>query len=204
MIIQPFTVRRQSRDFEFVDRDALDSEETKRQVNQFHAAALAFVQTDALCVNRGLADRGEIDNRVLAVFEDGALLGIWMLGCITYVSGPWADLASWEVIEPGADVVLEAVPMSGVMGLSDEDEAELAADTADILVSSPVLKLQSGQGLAVGMSKLHYGLFKEHGDPISVRAKNHHAKVKAHPRLEVTETPHPTIPLMTLVEIRAK
>ena len=214
MIIQPFRVRSKNIWYDFVDRDALDSQADKDEVNKRHGAALNFVQTNALCNNRGLADRGEIDNRVLAVFDpDGVLIGIWMLGCITYVSGPWADLQAWEVTDPGADVILEAVPMSGLIGIDDQglpfptmaedDEADLAAETADILVSKPNLALLSGQGLAVGLDRLHYGLFQLHDDPISKRAQSHHAKVKAHPRLDVTETPHPTILNLTLVEIRA-
>ena len=204
MIIQPFNVRSKGKQYDFVDQAALDSQTDINRVSELHAAALNFVQDDALCGNRGLADRGEIDNRILAVFDNGSLIGIWMLGCITYVSGPWENLQTWEETDPGADVILEAVPMSGVLMLDQDDEADFAAETADVLVSRPNLALMSGQGLAVGLRKLHYGIFKSHDDPRSERAKAHHNKVKAHPRLKVTEAPHPTIPFMTLVEIEAQ
>jgi hypothetical protein len=204
MIIQEFNVRSKNVDYDFVDRDALDSEAEKRQVNAMHAAALAYVQTNALCENRGLADRGEIDNRVLAVYKDGAIIGIWMLGCIEYVSGPWDNLTNWNVVNPGADAMLSAVPMSGIVGMDEDDEAEFAAMTARKLVQTPNVGLLSGQGTPVGFEKIHYGIFKEHDDPVSMRARAHHAKVKADPQLDVIETPHPTIPHLTLVEIRNK
>jgi len=205
MIIQPFNVRSKSKLYSFVDRDALDSESEKARVNALHAAALAYVQTNALCENRGLADRGEIDNRVLAVFDPGQnLIGIWMLGCITYVSGPWEDLINWQVTNPGADVILDAVPMSGILGMTEDDESEFASDTAAKMVSTPNLGLMSGQGAPVGLRKLHYGLFKRQDDSVSKRAQGHHAKVKGNGKLNVTETPHPTIPGLTLVEVRAK
>jgi hypothetical protein len=204
MIISPFTVRSKNKDYDFVDRDALDSEAHKLTVNAMHAAALNYVQDDALCGNRGLADRGEIDNRILAVFDDGNLIGIWMLGCITYISGPWEDLVSWNVVNPGAPTVLDAVPMSGILGMSLDDEAEFASDTAEKMVSTPNLGMVTGQGTPLGIRKLHYGIFKDHDDPRSERAKSHHAKVQANDRLTVTETAHPTIPHMTLVEIEAR
>jgi hypothetical protein len=202
MIIQPFEVQSRGVRYTLIDRDLLDSDAQKFQVSRLHGSALSFVQSAALCSNRGLADRGEIDNRILAILNPaGDIIGIWMLGCIEYVSGPWANLQSWEVTNPGADVLLTAVPMSGALQLSSDLEADLAADVAETLVNQANRRLRTGQGETVSFQKLSYGIFLQHEDAVSQRAKAHHGKVKGKQGLTVVETPHPTILNLTIAEI---
>lgn len=203
MVIKPFSVTSLGKVYTYVDRDALDSEAIKSQVHAMHGAALDFVQTAGLCVNRGLPDRGAFDNIVFAVFDASDLVGIWMLGCLVYVSGPWEDSTGSKVIDPGADVSLEAVPMAGLLGMAADVEATLAADTAAVLVDSGKL-LTTVEGRKLGFRKLSYPVFKRHQDPISKRAQSHHAKVLVDARLTVTETPDTKDPQMTIAEITAK
>ena len=140
----------------------------------------------------------------MAVLDGGSLIGIWMLGCIEYISGPWSDVTNWDLVSPGEPAILSAVPMSGILGMSEDDEADFAAETAVKLVTTPNVSLASGQGTPVGFSHLHYGVFKEHDDPMSRRAQAHHAKVQGHRGLSVTEAAHPSIQNLTLVEIRKR
>lgn len=204
MIFLPFTVRSRNVSYSIVDRDVLDSEETKRQVNRVHAQALATAQEGAKCKSRGLPDRQELDNRVLGVFEDGELLGIFMLGSLSYISGPWDNLQAWNAVSPGADVILEAVPLPGVFKMAPDVEEDFAASIFDVVVSTPRLGLMSGQGVPVGFGKLHYGIYLDHTDAVSRRVQGQHSKVKLHPRLKVTETLHPTIVGLTIAEVRAR
>jgi hypothetical protein len=212
VIIQPFDVRSKGKRFDFVDVDALDSEADIVEANRRHGAALAYVQTAALCENRGLTD-GDLRRKSMAVFDGGVIVGIWLLGCIEYVSGPWADVVNWDLTNPGEDAILSAVPMSGMIRFDgngnpiptmlEDDEADLAAETALKLVTTPN-SLLSGQGTPVGFERLHYGVFKQHDDPISRRAQAHHNKARAHPQLDVTELPDPANPTLTLVTIRKR
>lgn len=203
MIIQAFTVRSRNKIYDIVDRDAIDSEAVKRQVNKMHAAALAYAQEGGKCKARGLPDRQGLDNWVLAVFDGVELIGIFMLGSITYVSGPWENLQTWEVTEPGAYVHIEAVPMPGVLSMAQDIEEDFAADILDAVLSEP-LRMISGQGLSVNLDKLHYGILLDLDDTMSKRAQGQHAGMKAHPGLSVVETQHATIAGLTIVEIRAR
>ena len=201
MIIEPFTVVSRGKNYRFVQAAALDSDKVRRTVRQQQSAALDYTQAGALCRDRGLPDHRELQNFTFAVFESG-LKGVWMLGSIIYVSGPWTDLATWDVANQGATVVIQAVPMPGLLSLAIPVEADFAADSFAAFLTDPNL-LATVQGSSVAIDMLYYGIFLNRNNPVDNRVKAQHNAAKAHPALSVTETPHPTIQGMTLVEVRA-
>ena len=183
------------------DLRVLDSALHSARVSELQAEALGRVQTDALCTNRGLPDFGSINNFTLAIQNGPQFEGIWMLGCVDYVSGPWNNTTEWLVTSPGAPVVLEGVPMTGLRpgGAPIAEEALLGAELAARFLN-PAGGLTTGQDKTVYFSRLHYGIFLAVAGPIADRAKLHHAAIVADPRINVATALHPTIAGLTLVE----
>jgi hypothetical protein len=200
MIIQSFYIQSGGVTFAVTDRASLDSEEARRRVNQAHARALAYAQEGAKCKARGLPDRQEIDNWIWAIFRGADFLGIFMLGSLTYVSGPWENLQTWSLTRPGTPAMFDAVPLPGVFGMTEDEEKAFTVEIfVEILRRPP--RLLSGELRSVGINKLHYGIFKDYSDPGSERVKGQHAAVMADPRLVVTEAAHPTIVGLTIAEV---
>jgi len=201
MIIEPFTVNSGGTNYRLVDILAIDSEGRKRQAEQRIGASLAFTQQGARCESRGLLPRGPIDNMFFAVLIGPQLVGCWMLGKLEYVSGPWDDDNNWQRINPSADIILRGVPMTGIIdGLTFVQEGLVGVEVAAKLLD-PNRTLVTAQGRTVGFDKLEYALFKASTDPIDTRAKAHNAQIKNDSRFTVTETPHPSISGLTLVEV---
>ena len=198
MILKPFTVTSKSKDYKFVDREALDSELLKRRVTTLADENIAFIQFEALCSQLGLSDNGAIPNIHFGVFDDAdELVGTFMLGCIQYVFGPWADTADWVVTDPAAVAVFTARPMPGFWNFSPEDEDALATEAAVYLLRKTH---RTGEDTPLRFSPLTWDIFKEHTDPISTRSKRLHAAAIKHQNLKITETVNPENRFQTMVE----
>lgn len=200
MILQPFTVISQGTQYRFVDREALDNEAEKLQVDEAITQNLAQAQFEAQCAQLGLAEFGPVPNMRFAVFDNGVFAGVWMLGALGYVSGPWADTIDWVVDNPSAPALWTARPMPGFLGMQPLDEAKLALDSAVELLGRDA-PFRSMQGASVGFNSLHWAIFKAHTDAVSMRARGLHAAAQSDARLRVTETVDPADAHRTLAKL---
>lgn len=210
MIIQPFSVRSRNVDYRLKCLACYDTQAKQDKVNELHAKALDNTQAGARCENRGLTFRNDIDNFVMGIEVNDIFIGIWMIGCVGYTSGPWADSTLSSEINPGADVVLSAVPYTGFdldpETATDEEleiEGDMGAEVAAELLH-PSRRLRTGEGRVLGFDRLHYAYFPLHVDKVSQRTQKQHARANSHARLDVTETVNPNNAAMTLVELRWK
>jgi len=203
MIIQPFTVRDRGKQYRFVERSALDSELLKLHVTNLVVQNHAFAQFEAQCAQIGLAEIGPLPNMRFAVFEGSDIVGIWGMGKIDYVSGPWADTVDWIVTNPGDPAILTARPMPGFLDMTPGDEISLSLGTAVSFLGRGA-PFQSMEGTPVEFKSLHYAVLPSHTDPISLRARGLHNAAKGDNRLTVTETVDPTNPLRFFAKLELK
>jgi len=199
MILQPFTVASGGKNYTYVDRLAIDSEILKQEVLETTALALDFVQFDATCEELGMSAEGSIPSMKFGVFESGNLCGIWMMGCIQYVSGPWIDTVDW-VKSSGVAARFTSRVMPGFLTLADDVEDAIATATAIHLLSrTPILT--SHENIDVCFDSLHWAIYKDRNDPIDQRANRLHDAAVAHAGLDVVETIDPVAADRTLVKL---
>ncbi len=199
MILKPFSVENAGKTYTFVDRLAIDSEPVKQQVTDITATVLDYSQFEATCEQLGQNAEGSIPSMKLGVFESGSLVGIWMLGCIQYVSGPWVDTIDW--VKTSEDPALfTARVMPGFIGLGGRVEDAISITAAAYLLGRNAPH-RTTEDLALGFDSLHWAIFKDLTDPISVRALRQHNAAAADPRLVVTEEIDRTAADRTLVKL---
>jgi hypothetical protein len=197
MILRPFTVRNGGVDYRFVQRQALDSEVTKLQVDDLVRDNHGFSQFEAMCAQIGLAEGGSIPHLRFGVFVGSELVGIWGLAKLTYISGPWDNTSDWNVTSPGAVSKWTCRPMPGLRDLGDL-EFDVAVDVAVAFLTGPFTSME---GTAVELTELHWAVLKTGTDPISVRARALHVAAQDDRRLRVTETPDPRDSRRTLARV---
>lgn len=199
MILKPLTVVSGGKRYTFVDRLAVDSETLKREILDITNTALDYAQFDATCEQLGLQEEGSIPSMKFGVFESGVLVGIWMLGSIQYVSGPWVDTVDW--IKTSSDPArFTARVMPGFLTLAPAVEDAVATASAVCLLGLGAPH-RSHEDTPMGFDSLHWAIFKERTDPISVRALRLHNAAVAHAGLTVTEEIDPAAPDCTLVTL---
>jgi hypothetical protein len=200
MIIKPFTVDSGGTTYRFVERRGLDPELLKTSITDMIKQNHDFSQFEAMCAQLGLSDVGPIPNMRFGVFVSDTLVGVWGLGRLQYVSGPWDNTTDWNVVNPGADSVWTARPMPGFLELDPAIETALSVETAVKLlaINAP---FRSMEDVPVEFESLHWAILKSHTDEISVRAKRLHNAAIADQRLLVTETIDPNNSLRTLAKL---
>jgi len=199
MILKPFTVTSGGKTYTYVDRLAIDSEVLKRDISIAIEAAMDLTQFEAQCEQMGLNADGSIPSMRLGVFESGILVGVWLLGCIQYVSGPWVDTVDW-VKTSGDPAKFTSRFMPGFPALAPAVEDAIAADTAIHLLGTGAPH-RSYEDTNTGFDSLHYAIYKRRSDSISLRAIRLHNAGVAHPGLKLTERTDPTDANRTLVKL---
>ncbi len=200
MILQPFTVNSQGTQYRFVEQAALDNEAQKLLVDEAITDNLDAMQHEAQCAQIGLKEFGPVPNMRFAVFDNSTFTGVWMLGALGYVSGPWADTVDWQVTDPNAPAIWTARPMPGFLGMQVLDELKLAVDTATKLLGRGA-PFRSVQGTNVEFKSLHWAIYKNHTDRRAVRANALHLAAQSDVRLRVTETADPDDAHRTLAKL---
>lgn len=200
MIITPFDVVSRGQRYTFIDRQALDSETERDQIQQFMLGQLALMQDDAKCEALGLPGVGTIGNLGFGAYRDSALIGVFLITSLDYRSGPWEDLVDWVVINSDP-AVFHARPMPGFVGLAEPEALDLAVDATYHMMFR---RIESVGGTSVEFSRFSWAIFKNRTDPNSKMAKRIHDHAAADGRFEMTEAPDPNEPALTRVDIELK
>lgn len=196
MILKPFTVASGGKRYTFIDRLAVDSELFKRQILDTTAVALDFVQFEATCERLGLQAEGSIPSMKFGVFESGNLIGVWMMGSIQYVFGPWTDTVDWK--KTNSDPAIFRARVMPSFALDPADENALAVALLAYLLST---LHRSYEDTAVGFASLHYAINKTLTDPASRRAIRLHNAAVAEAALSLTQVIDPAAADRTLVTV---
>lgn len=197
MIINPFDVQSGLTRFTFVDRQAIDSDAERNQVEQFIQMQIAVMQEDAMCAALGIPEVRTIGNLGFGVYDGTDLVGVFLVASLDYQSGPWADLVDWEIISSDPAVFF-ARPMPGFALLSQTSALDLAVDAAHHFLAR---RMTSVGGHGVEFRKLSWAIFKDRTDPNSIAAKRIHDKAVADNRFRMTEAPDPNDATLTRVDI---
>jgi len=198
MILQPFDVVSRGTRYTFKDRNAIDSDEERETLFRIMAGQLALMQQDAMCAALGFAESGIVGNLELGVYDGSALIGVFLVTSLEYLSGPWADLTDWEVVRPNDTALFNGRPMPGFPPLSLAEHLDLSVASAHHLLKRDI---STADGHKVRFSKLSWAIFKDRTDTNSVHAKRIHDHAKADNRLAMTELPDPANAARTRVDI---
>lgn len=197
MILQPFTVTSQGKDWTFIDRLAIDSEAERDVIQQLMLAEIDVMQEDAMCAALEIAESCPIGNIGFGVYDGATLSGVFLVASLDYQSGPWADLVDWEVVSADP-AVFHARPMPGFPVLSLEDSLALSVDGAHHLLAQ---RMTSVGGHGVEFRRLSWAIFKDQTDANSLAAKRIHDAAAADSRFTMTEAPDPNDAELTRVDI---
>lgn len=198
MIIQPFQVHSGTKNYDFIDRQAIDSDSERKIVQQFILMQLALMQDDAKCAALKIPEVTEFENLGFGVYDGATLIGVFLIAALAYQSGPWADLIDWQVTNPNDPAKFFARPMPGFLSLPEPAALDLSVDAAHHFLFH---RLTSVNGHGVEFHKFSWAIFKQRTDPNSVAAKKIHDKAKNDNRFSMTEAPDPNDAALTRVDI---